>query len=108
MKLYLPALLALWSICGSSALAADTLLVDRAQIDQGQRPAHGLTQADVTKSCGTPAKTLPPRGGQKTQWPTIERWVYPHFTVYFEHGRVIDTVLNQATEDEIGPLSPTR
>lgn len=108
MKLYLPALLALWSIGGSPAVAADTLLVDRAQIDQGQRPAHGLTRAAVKKGFGNPEKTLPPRGGQKSQWPTIERWVYPNFTVYFERGRVIDTVLNQATENESGPRSPTR
>ena len=48
------------------------------------------------------------RGGQKRQWPTIHRWVYPAFTVYFEKSKVIDVVANQADADEIGPKPPIR
>jgi hypothetical protein len=29
--------------------------------------------------------------------------VYPTYTVYFAHDRVIDVVANQASADEIGP-----
>ena len=103
MRLYLLAFLTFCSAAGSYAFA-DTLLVNRAQIDRSQRPAHGLSRAEVKNRYGAPEKTLPPRGGQKAQWPRIERWVYPNFTVYFEYGRVIDTVLNQASADEVGPL----
>ena len=49
---------------------------------------------------------MDPRGGQKSQWPTINRWVYPAFTVYFENTRVIDVVANKADASEIGPKPP--
>ena len=102
MRLYLLAFITFF-IAGSNAFAA-TLLVDRAQRDHSQRPTHGQSRAEVKKRYGSPEKILPPRGGEKAQWPRIERWVYPNFTVYFEHSRVIDTVLNQASADEIVPL----
>ena len=51
---------------------------------------------------------MDPRGGQKRQWPTINRWVYPAFTVYFEKQRVIDVVARQASPDEVGPKPPIR
>ena len=60
------------------------------------------------KGYGAPQEKLDPRGGQKRQWPTIHRWVYPAFTVYFEKSKVIDVVANQADADEIGPKPPIR
>ena len=63
---------------------------------------------EVPARFGAPQERLEPRGGQKRQWPTINRWVYPAFTVYFEKQRVIDVVANQAGPDEIGPKPPVR
>jgi hypothetical protein len=62
--------------------------------------------AQVEARFGAPAERMDPRGGQKSQWPTINRWAYPEFTVYFEKNRVIDVVANKATTAEIGPKPP--
>ncbi|MEQ8036308.1 hypothetical protein [Xanthomonas sp. WHRI 6106] len=98
------------ALMGISAVAsADTLLVDRAQ----QKPAAALplrgdSMSQVEGRYGAPTEKLDPRGGQKRQWPTIHRWVYPAFTVYFEKSKVIDVVANKADADEIGPKPPIR
>ncbi|MFC4727496.1 hypothetical protein [Coralloluteibacterium thermophilus] len=82
---------------------ADTLLIDRVAAKPLDMPSRGTTAAQVEARYGAPASRLEPRGGQKAQWPTINRWVYPEFTVYFERDRVIDVVANQAMANEIGP-----
>lgn len=100
-------LLALLALSG--AASAETLLIERVQYQsQMAPPARGLSMAQVEARYGAPSERLDPRGGQKRQWPTINRWVYPAFTVYFEKNRVIDTVANQATAQEIGPKPPIR
>lgn len=89
--------------------SADTLLIERTQrLDQAAVPARGASMAQVEARYGAPAQRLDPRGGQKSQWPTINRWSYPQFTVYFEKDRVIDVVANQAMSSEIGPKPPVR
>ncbi len=96
-------------LCFAGAASADTLLVDRAQHKAHVAlPERGLTAAQVQARFGAPSQRLEPRGGQKRQWPTIHRWVYPQFTVYFERDRVIDAVLNQATASETGPRPAIR
>ncbi|KGE52176.1 hypothetical protein WCN79_12185 [Xanthomonas axonopodis pv. vasculorum] len=98
------------ALMGISAVAsADTLLVDRVQ----QKPAaalplRGESMSQVEGRYGAPQEKLDPRGGQKRQWPTIHRWVYPAFTVYFEKSKVIDVVANKADANEIGPKPPIR
>jgi hypothetical protein len=67
-----------------------------------------MTMAQVEARFGAPADRLDPRGGQKRQWPTINRWSYPAFTVYFEKNKVIDAVANKADEAEIGPKPAIR
>ena len=54
---------------------------------------HGLSMAQVAKKYGQPSKKLAadPARGTKYQ-PPITRWVYPEFTVYFEHGHAIHLV----------------
>lgn len=100
-------LLASLSIAGSAS--ADTLLVDRTRQESVARlPARGMSMAQVEARFGTPSEKLDPRGGQKRQWPTINRWSYPTFTVYFERTRVVDAVLNQATANETGPKPAIR
>jgi hypothetical protein len=88
--------------------AADTLLVDRAQVSTIPMPTRGMSMQQVEARFGAPDSRLDPRGGQKRQWPTIHRWVYPQFTVYFERDRVIDAVANQASPTETGPKPAIR
>ena len=96
-------------LCVAGAASADTLLVDRAQKKAHVAlPERGLSAAQVQARYGAPSQKLDPRGGQKRQWPTINRWVYPEFTVYFERDKVIDAVLNQATAAEVGPKPAIR
>jgi hypothetical protein len=102
------ALTALSTSAAIASASADTLLIQRVQQSHAVMPTHGMSMAQVKVQFGEPANTLDARGGQKKQWPTIQRWVYPAFTVYFEKNRVINTVLNQATPDEIGPKPPHR
>ena len=97
----------LLSVNAASTLApahADTLLIERAHMNAAMaRQMHGMGMAQVEKRLGAPARKLDRRGGQKAQWPVIDRWEYPDYTVYFAHGRVVDIVLNHATPSEMGP-----
>ncbi|SDQ33550.1 hypothetical protein [Pseudoxanthomonas sp. CF125] len=96
-------------LCSAGAASADTLLIERAQEKPAVAlPVRGDTAAAVEARFGAPQQKLEPRGGQKRQWPVINRWVYPAFTVYFEKNRVIDVVANQAGPDEVGPKPPIR
>ena len=71
-------------------------------------PARGMSMAQVEARFGAPAERMDPRGGQKRQWPTINRWVYPGFVVYFEKNHVIDAVANKAAPNEVGPKPAIR
>ena len=96
-------------LAAAPAAQADTLLIERAQEKPAQAiPARGQSMAEVEARFGAPSERMDPRGGQKRQWPTINRWVYPAFTVYFEKQRVIDVVARQASPDEVGPKQPIR
>ena len=90
-------------LCCADSTRADTLLIQRVQQETANMPKRGATAAQVQARFGAPSQQLTPQGGQRRAWPTITRWVYPAFTVYFQHGHVIDAVANQATADEIGP-----
>lgn len=97
----------LLAIAGTAG--ADTLLVDRVQQEAAATmPTRGTTMAQVEARFGAPSVKLDARGGQKRQWPTINRWVYPGFTVYFERTRVVDAVANKAMATEIGPKPAIR
>jgi len=100
-------LLALVALAGTAS--AETLLIDRVQQEnKAALPTRGMTMSQVEARFGPPADRLDPRGGQKRQWPTINRWSYPAFTVYFEKNKVIDAVANKADETEIGPMPAIR
>jgi len=82
----------------------DTLLIERVQEEnKAAMPTRGMTMQQVEARFGAPSERLDPRGGQKRQWPTINRWTYPAFTVYFEKSRVIDAVANKTGDTEVGP-----
>jgi hypothetical protein len=100
-------LLALRAVAGT--VSAETLLIERVQEEnKAAPPTRGMSMAQVAARFGAPADRLDPRGGQKRQWPTINRWGYPGFTVYFEKDKVIDAVANKADETEVGPKPPIR
>lgn len=91
----------------AGAVSAETLLIERVGAEGlGSAPTRGQSMAQVEARFGAPSQRMDPRGGQKRQWPTINRWVYPAFTVYFEKNLVIDVVINQAGPGEIGPKPP--
>ena len=87
----------------------DTLLIERvAQENTSAMPTRGMSMQDVEARFGAPADKQDPKGGQKRAWPTINRWTYPTFTVYFEKNRVIDAVANKADANEVGPKPAIR
>ena len=86
----------------------DTLLIERVGEEPANLPSRGMSMAQVEARFGAPSERLDPRGGQKRQWPTINRWVYPDFIVYFEKNKVIDVVAHQASPGEVGPKPPIR
>jgi hypothetical protein len=93
----------------SRVAEGDTLLIERVQEENSAAmPARGMSAQEVEAKFGAPASKLDPRGGQKHQWPTINRWSYPTFTVYFEKNRVIDAVANKADANEVGPKPAIR
>ena len=102
--------LPLFAILAFTGLAsAETLLVDRVhQEPRMAMPSRGMSMAQVQSHFGAPSNRLDPRGGQKHQWPTINRWSYPTFIVYFEKNKVIDAVAYKADMDEIGPKPAIR
>ncbi len=87
---------------------AETLLIDRVQEETQALPARGMSMSEVEARFGAPAERMDPRGGQKRQWPAINRWRYPNFVVYFEQSRVIDAVAIRADPSETGPKPPIR
>lgn len=89
------------------ATVGDTLLIERVQDKPANLPNRGMNMAQVEARFGVPSERLDPRGGQKHDWPTINRWKYPAFTVYFERSKVINVVMNKADPNEIGPKPPT-
>jgi len=88
----------------SNASHADTLLINRIQQKQDEgMPARGESMTQVEKLFGLPIHKLPSVGGDTPKQPIINRWEYEQFIVYFEHDRVIDSVIKRANPNEIGP-----
>ena len=79
---------------------AEVLLMDRVKQERGMNaPARGMTMAQVEARFGAPQSKLDPRGGDTKLHPTINRWVYPEYTVYFERERVISSVINKGPNE---------
>ncbi len=79
----------------------DVLLIERVAVEGVERPANGMRMDEVERRFGAPEQRHPPVGE-----PPITRWVYPAFTVYFEHDRVIYSVINRSRPEERGPRPP--
>jgi len=63
-----------------------TVAVDRVRAE----PPRGLSRKQVLKRIGAPRLTAGPVGD-----PPISRWDYPGFSVYFEGGHVLHTVVHR-------------
>ncbi len=89
-----------WMIMALVALTlpaqADVLLVDSIAATPANtaagvpRPGRGISMAQVRAAYGEPQRVLDAVGE-----PPISRWVYPSYTVYFEHDKVIDSVVHR-------------
>jgi hypothetical protein len=65
--------------------------------ERGNLPGRGMSMAEVEKRFGAPAEKLRPAGGDTRRHPTINRWRYSGYTVYFERNRVIHSVVDAAS-----------
>jgi hypothetical protein len=68
---------------------AETLSTDTGNpAAAGDRPNRGSSMATVESRYGAPSNRHAAIGS-----PPISRWDYPQFSVYFEHDRVLHSVL---------------
>lgn len=59
------------------------------------QPTRGMSMQQVIKRFGEPLRKLPPTV-TAPHYPTITRWVYKDYTVYFADKHVIHTVVHPA------------
>ena len=94
MKAYGLPLALLFSL--TLSVQADVLLLDAItsappnNASGVQRPHRGSSMPQVQATYGEPERTMAAIGE-----PPISRWVYPSYTVYFEHDKVIDVVVHR-------------
>ncbi|MEO5624656.1 MAG: hypothetical protein ABIQ70_01450 [Dokdonella sp.] len=58
-------------------------------------PTRGMSMGQVEQRFGAPAEKLPAAGGDTHLHPTINRWRYSGYTVYFERNHVIHSVVDE-------------
>jgi len=78
------------SFCSKIVVIADTLSVPVGQ--QGQAvdlPRHGQSMQQTEVEFGQPIERIAAIGE-----PPITRWIYANFTIYFEHNKVIHSVIH--------------
>lgn len=64
--------------------------------ESGGLPTRGMSMTQVERRYGAPVEKLSPAGGDTRRHPTINRWRYAGYTVYFERSRVIHSVPNSS------------
>jgi hypothetical protein len=77
-------------IAAMTVANADTLLLDGVQVAEAtrtERPARGVSKAQVEQRYGQPTRMVAAIGE-----PPISRWEYPGFVVYFEFDHVVHAV----------------
>lgn len=92
MKKMLKPLIFVFAAGLSSLALADNVAIPVGQQGADQaiaRPTTGLSMAQVSSQFGEPERKIPAVGN-----PPISRWIYHTYTVYFEHDRVIHSVLH--------------
>jgi len=84
------------ALAATPAAQADVLLLDSINAAPPnnasgmQRPHRGSSMNIVKAQFGEPTETKAAVGE-----PPITRWVYPAYTVYFEHEHVVDVVVHR-------------
>jgi hypothetical protein len=71
----------------ASVTHADELEMSKAPQSTADRPSRGMTMQKVEATYGAPAGRVPGVGT-----PSISRWEYPGFVVFFENDHVVHTV----------------
>ncbi|HTV85995.1 MAG TPA: hypothetical protein VME63_11330 [Dyella sp.] len=93
-------------LVAAQAAHAQETLTQRVQDEKSMHlPARGLSMAQVEKAYGEPLRKLSPRGGDSSRHPTINRWEYSNFIVYFENTHVIHSVLNTPAGNNRNPAA---
>jgi hypothetical protein len=84
-----------WILCAlasawlvASIAGAEELKMTSAPDASGHQPSRGMSMAKVEAAFGAPTNRVPAVGE-----PPIARWEYPAFVVYFEHDRVLHSVV---------------
>ena len=91
-------------LTGMQTAHAQETLTQRVQDEKSMDlPARGMTMAQVEHKYGEPVRKLAPRGGDSDKHPTINRWEYLNFIVYFQQSRVIHSVLNTPAGNNQNP-----
>ena len=87
---FVPALLAFCGLIGTMAFAQETPATPEptAPAPTVEKPARGTDMAGVRAKFGSPTQELPAIGQ-----PPITRWEYPGYVVFFEHDKVLHTVV---------------
>ena len=74
----------------TSIVHADTLQMEGAAPEAGDRPTRGMTAERVEQKFGIPETREAPVGD-----PPISRWEYKDMVVFFEYDRVIHAVVKR-------------
>jgi hypothetical protein len=90
------ALLVSGLIATAQSVHAETLTLGQTTVRAIRTPERGLSMSQVEKRFGAPQAKLPPAGGDAPRHPTINRWQYNGYTVYFERNIVIHSVRDGA------------
>lgn len=90
MQIRILAALLIGGVLAGTAAAETIVVNDQVQVlpSQIDRPKRGATMTDVEKHFGAPVNRHPTVGV-----PPITRWDYNGFSVFFEHDRVIHSVV---------------
>lgn len=87
------------TLLAASTVHADVLTLPQAPANAAApvalpaMPARGTLMQAVRQQLGEPLKRYTPVGGGTPQHPPITRWDYAGFSVFFENGHVIHTVI---------------
>ena len=99
MNRYCAALL-MACLAAPAAFAGGGTTASSQQAAPSAYPTRDMTMQQVQARFGTPEQKMAPTPStaQGPSKPPIIRWVYAHFTVYFERNLVIHTVLTHPRE----------
>ena len=97
LKFVLGSTLLVAGLCAAvPAVHAEDLMLEKTTVRAVNTPDRGLTMNQVEKRFGAPQAKLPAAGGDTPLHPTINRWQYDGFTVYFERNIVLHSVRDGA------------